>query len=226
MAYQYLLFDLDGTITNSEEGILNSIRYSLRKHGREIPTDDILRTFVGPPLKESFINTFDLDDVTADMFVTSFREYFAEKGLYENQVYDGIEAVLAQLVQDGCILYVATSKPEKFAHKVLQHFDLDKYFAGIYGASMDSSRSKKGDVIHYALTEAGITELEKTAMIGDTKFDILGAYENGLASIGVLWGIEDKASLEQAQATFIIEEPSDLLAITEMNIKQRSEECK
>jgi len=207
--YKNLFFDLDGTLSNPTEGIINSLKYGLAKLDIPLPSDKILQTFIGPPLKDSLMHEVGLAENVADKAIQYFREYFAEKGLYENYLYRGIPELLAVLSQEYN-LFVATSKPEKYAKQILEHFALSQYFTGIYGATMDSTRSKKGDVICYALASETITDLATCLMIGDTKYDIYGAHENGIASVGVLWGMGDKASLEQAQATFIIEKPNNL----------------
>ncbi|MGM0218386.1 HAD family hydrolase [Enterococcus sp. AZ126] len=203
MQYKTIVFDLDGTITDSGDGIIHSVLYALNKMHVKKPDKHELESFIGPPLKDSFINICQLDDTSADQAVGYYRDYYQAKGMYENHIYEGIPTVLTDLKQKGCTLYVATSKPEIYAKQILAHFDLDQYFTGIYGASLDGIRSKKGDVIHYALKEAQLTKLEKTIMIGDRSHDIVGAKENKLASIGVLYGFGDRVELETAGADYI-----------------------
>ena len=143
-----------------------------------------------------------------------YREYFGEKGLFENEVYAGIPDVLAALKQAGKTLLVATSKPEIYTNRILEHFDLARYFDVVAGATMDETRNEKADIIAYALKQIADADPSKIVMIGDRKFDILGARENGIDSIGVLYGYGSRAELEEAQATFIVEKPEELLRLT------------
>lgn len=210
MQYKTILFDLDGTITDSAEGIIRSVRYALNKLKLPIPDQEGLYSFIGPPLNATFKNMYHLDKQTTELAVKYYREYYQEKGLYENHLYQGILAVLTDLKQAGYSLYIATSKPEIYAKQIVTYFNLDKYFAGIYGASLDGERSKKSDVIRYVLSEAKITQLEETLMIGDRSHDIIGAKENHLASVGVLYGFGDLAELEQAGADYIVATPKEI----------------
>ena len=215
MNYKYILFDLDGTLTDPTEGILNSIRHALTKYEMAIPDDSVLRTFVGPPLKQSFMEQFHVDEATAEQLIVAYREYFSTKGLYENLVFAGIPELLAQL-QTTHTLLLATSKPETFARQILEHFDLAKYFTFIGGATMDSTRSKKADVIRYALENVGITDVadkNQCVMVGDTAYDTLGAFEAGITSIGVLWGIDTQEQLLDNQATYLAATPEEILYI-------------
>ncbi|MBO0439963.1 HAD family hydrolase [Candidatus Enterococcus ikei] len=210
MQYKTILFDLDGTITDSSEGIINSVTYALEKMNLTLPTKNELYSFIGPPLNDSFKQLYNLDEKSTEQAVSYYREYYQVKGMYQNHVYEGILELLLTLKKADCRLYIATSKPEIYAKKILEHFHLSDYFNGIYGASLDGSRSKKGDVIRYALKEAKISSLNETIMIGDRSHDILGAKENGLASIGVLYGFGDVAELKRAGASFIAANPSDI----------------
>lgn len=210
-----MLFDLDGTITDSAEGIINSVIYALEKINQPIPERKDLYSFIGPPLKESFEKICHLSEIDADLAVTYYREYYQKKGLYQNQVYQGIPELLSRLNELGCQVYIATSKPEIFAKKIVTHFDLIGYFNGIYGASLDGIRSKKTDVIAYALKEAQIETKNDVVMIGDRKHDILGGKENKLATIGVLYGFGNKEELEKAQATYLAATPEEIINFIE-----------
>lgn len=210
MKYTNILFDLDGTITDSEEGILNSIIFSLSKLKIPIPNRENLRVFIGPPLKESFQKMFDLSELEAQQAVNYYREYYETTGMFENEIYQGIVEVLRTLQKSDCQLYIATSKPEIYAEKILTHFQLASFFQGIYGASLDGTRSQKAAVICYGLDKAKITTNDKTIMIGDRSHDINGAKENGLESIGVLYGFGNYEELKTAGATYIIEKPQDI----------------
>ncbi|MFK4567588.1 HAD family hydrolase [Enterococcus sp. UD-01] len=210
MLYKTILFDLDGTITDSGAGIINSVRYALEKMSLEVPDDNELASFIGPPLYESFQKNFQLNETASNQAIAYYREYYQEKGIYENYLYEGIPALLAELKQAQAQLYIATSKPEVFAKQILDYFDAAHYFTGIYGATLDSRRSKKGDVIRYALAQGVIQDLQRTVMIGDRRHDILGAKENNLASIGVLYGFGDRSELTLAKADYIVSAPAEI----------------
>lgn len=213
MRYDTVLFDLDGTLTDPGLGITNSVMYALRKHGIEPPDRAELYKFIGPPLHESFEKFCGFTPEGAVRAVESYREYFRDTGIFENEVYPGIEALLTELKASGRRVLLATSKPQEFAERILAHFGLDGYFDLIAGATMDTSRSEKADVIAYALARGGVSDLERTVMVGDRKHDILGAKANGLDSIGVLFGYGDRAELEAAGATHIAASVSDILPL-------------
>ncbi len=209
--YDYLLFDLDGTLTDPAIGITNSVMHALRKCGIEVSDRSELFCFIGPPLSASFKKYYGFSDEDALVCVEYYREYFRDRGIFENKVYDGIPELLEQLKNEGKTLILATSKPESFAKQILEYFDLEKYFDLIVGASMDESRNKKEDVIRYALTTANISDLKKVVMIGDREQDIIGAKINCLDSIGVLYGYGDLNEHTLAGATYIAEEVIDIL---------------
>ena len=212
--YNYILFDLDGTLTNSELGITKSVQHALKKFGIEVEDRTVLRPFIGPPLGESFQVYYGLSKEDSERAIEYYRERFSVKGLYENEVYPGVEKVLQQLKDSGKKLIIATSKPEKFTLLILEHFDLLKYFDFVAGATLDGSRGEKADVIRYALQMSGIEDKSQVIMIGDRKYDILGAKENGLDSIGVLYGFGDYEELSEAGASYIVESAEDILKYT------------
>ena len=209
--YRYILFDLDGTLTNSELGITTCVQHALKKFGIEVEDRSVLRPFIGPPLGESFQVYYGLSKEESEQAIAFYRERFSVKGLYENEVYEGVENALQILNDSGKKLIIATSKPEKFTLMILEHFGLLKYFDFVAGATMDGSRGEKADVIRYALEMCGIEEKAEVIMIGDRKFDILGAKENGLASMGVLYGFGDREELIDAGADYIAERPEDIV---------------
>lgn len=211
--FQYILFDLDGTLTDSGEGIIKAVQYSLKYFDIEVEDLNDLRKFVGPPLRDSYKNFYDFDDEKAEIGISKFREYYIEKGIYENKVYDGVEEMLKTLKDNGKNLIIATSKPEVHAKIVLDHFELTKYFDFICGADLEETRVKKSDVIKYAIETAEIKDLSKAIMIGDREHDIIGARENGLKCIGVLYGYGDVVELTQARADFIAKKTTDILNI-------------
>ena len=207
--YDIILFDLDGTLTDPGEGITNSVAHALKKWGIEVADRSTLYRFIGPPLKDSFMDYcgFD-DDAEGERAVVAYREYYHDIGIYENLVYDGIEELLRALKEKGKTVVLATSKPEPYAIRILVHFGLDKYFDVIAGATMDSTRVKKADVIAYAIDRIEDKlghPLDRTTavMVGDRRQDIEGATANGLDSIGVLFGYGDEEEHEAAGATYI-----------------------
>lgn len=209
--YNTVLFDLDGTLTDPGLGITNSVMYALKKWNIEVEDRTSLYPFIGPPLTYSFQTFYGFSAEQSEKAVEYYREYFREKGMLENEVYEGIEEMLRTLKAAGKSLIVATSKPEAFAVKILEHFGLARYFELIAGATMDAGRNKKGDVIAYALKSCGITDLSDVVMVGDREHDVQGAKENGLDSIGVLFGYGSREELEKAGATQIAETVEDIL---------------
>lgn len=201
----YILFDLDGTLTNPKVGITKSIQYALKHMGIEVEDLDSLIQFIGPPLRNTFRNYYKFNEDEVAQAMIKYREYFSTTGLYENEVYPGIEEMLQHLVAGGKKPIVATSKPEKYAKQILEHFHLDRYFVDICGSDMEGSREKKGDVIRYALNKNQITEMSQVVMIGDREHDIIGANENEIDSIGVLYGFGDRQELSLAGAGMIAE---------------------
>ncbi|WP_218658666.1 HAD family hydrolase [Streptococcus suis] len=207
--YQTILFDLDGTLTDSGQGILNSVAYALEKMGIEEPDTANLNRFIGPPLYESFSRFYQLNPEDKQSAVDTFRVYFKEKGMFENQLYPGIIPLLEELRTAGKTLVIATSKPEIFAKQILEHFGIAHYFDVIAGASLDSSRISKADVIGYAINQ--LEAFPKHAvMIGDREHDIEGARMHQLPAIGVLYGYGNKQEFEKAGATMIVETVQDL----------------
>ena len=210
--YQYYLFDLDGTLTDSGEGIMNSIRYALDKFGITEYDEAVLRKFIGPPLAECFQKYFDLSQEEARTGIDYYREYYTAGGMFENAVYDGVKELLEGLKAQGKTLLVATSKPELFAKQILEHFELAQYFDCIAGASMDETRVRKDEVIAYALQQYQGVELEDAVMIGDRSHDIMGGKANGMDTIGVLYGFGSREELEEAGADWIAERPEEILS--------------
>lgn len=204
MEREYVLFDLDGTLTDPMEGITRSVQYALRAYGIEEADLKALCPFIGPPLGESFMKYYGFSRERAEEAIYKYREYFAVKGIFENRVYEGIPQMLEALRNNGRKLLVATSKPEAFAVQILEHFQLDGYFDWVCGASMDEKRVKKGEVIAYALETAGIRDVSKAVMVGDREHDVLGAKENGMDCVGVLFGYGDRQELEAAGAVEIV----------------------
>ena len=210
MAKKSILFDLDGTLTDSGEGIINCAILALEHYGLPIPSREEMRVFVGPPLTESFIRHGVPAD-KAEEAVAIYRSRYIPIGKYENTPYPGIRELLETLHEMGYKLYVATSKPEGMSIDILKHFDLDRYFTRICGASMDSSRNAKEAVIEYLMETTG--ERENMVMVGDTKFDVLGAKHHGIPCIGVSWGYGTVEDMENAGAAAIVHTPDELLKL-------------
>ncbi len=208
--YEWIFFDLDGTLTDPGVGITNSVAYALKKFGIENEDRTELYKFIGPPLIDSFRKYYGFSDEQANLGVTYFREYFTKKGMMENLVFDGIEDLLKDLKNGGKRLCVATSKPEPFAKTILEHFGLAKYFEYIAGSTMDETRTKKAEVIEYALETLGITDRSKVVMVGDKEHDVFGAKECSVDSIGVLFGYGSLEELEEAKADYIAETVADI----------------
>lgn len=205
-----ILFDLDGTLTDSGEGIINCAILALEHFGCPIPSREEMRVFVGPPLVDSFVKHGVPAD-KAEEAVAIYRSRYIPIGKYENTPYPGIRELLETLKAAGHTLYVATSKPEGMSVDILEHFDLAKYFDRICGASMDTSRSSKEAVIEYLIRKNGRTG--NMVMVGDTKFDVLGAKAHGIPCIGVSWGYGTVQDMEEAGAAAIVHTMDELLAL-------------
>lgn len=210
--YKTVLFDLDGTLTDPGVGITNSVAYALSRYGITVENKKDLYPFIGPPLCDSFMKYYGFSKETGMEAIAVYREYFSTKGLFENEVYDGVRELLEKIKQSGRKIVLATSKPEEFAVKILEHFDLIRYFDVVAGASMDEKRNKKGDVIKYAMEKGGFTA-EAAVMIGDREHDVFGARENGIDCIGVLYGYGSRQELSHAGAIRIAENVSDIFSL-------------
>ena len=210
---KYIFLDLDGTITDSREGITNCFEYALNHFGIKVENKADLEQFIGPPLEQSFREGFGFDVEKAALAVAKYRERFIPIGLYENLVYPGMEEALQKMTEAGKVLIVATSKPEYMAKRILAHFGLDGYFEDICGSDDDQHRSKKDEVIRYALEKHGITDLDDVLMVGDRKFDVTGADKCGLKCMGVLYGYGDREELTAAGAAYIAETVEDMAQI-------------
>ena len=209
-SYSTILFDLDGTLTDSSQGIINSIIYALEKYDINDYDMPLLRKFLGPPLHESFEKFMGFDKEKSLQAVKLYREYFSSKGLLENEVYAGVNDLLQNLKENGKTLVVATSKPQPFTDKIMEHFDLAKYFDFIAGSNMDTTRSKKAEVIEYTLSECNIKDKSKVIMIGDRAEDMIGAQSAGIDSIGVEYGYGTFDELKNAGATYIAKTVDEL----------------
>lgn len=206
MDKQYILFDLDGTLTDPALGITNSIMHAIKKMNLEPQKREDLYVFIGPPLHESFMNFFHLSSQEADLAVENYREYFSVHGLFENDPYPHINEVLADLKNKGYQIALATSKPEIYAKQILEKFDMAQYFDIIKGSKLNDRTENKTRIMKEAMDFFNDDDLTRYVMVGDRKFDMLGAKELGIDSIGVTYGYGSRHELEESQATIIIDD--------------------
>ena len=209
---EIFLFDLDGTLTESGTGIVNSVAYALEHF--KIPVSDEkkeLYRFVGPSLKDAFSGYYGFDEKQTMEAIRVYREYYTRQGMFENRVYDGVEELLSSLKANGKRLMVATSKPEIYARQILDYFHLSSYFAFIGGSLMSETRTDKTEVIRYVFESTGITDVSRAVMVGDRSHDMIGAKNAGIKKVGVLYGYGTRAELEEAEADLLIETPMDLI---------------
>lgn len=212
MGYKYIFLDLDGTVTESAEGIINSVAYALEKLGKPVEDKSTLRCFIGPPLTVSFHEFFGFDDETAALGVKYYREYYPEKGIFENRLYDGIAEMLEKLSKTDKKIILATSKPEPFAVRILEHYGIAQYFDLIAGSSFDGTRNDKTDVLKYAIEQLQIEDISEAIMIGDRKHDVIGARDVDMKCAYVLFGYGTREEAEQYRADSIIENVKSLEA--------------
>ena len=212
MKFENILFDLDGTLVNSEVGVTSCVVYALDKFGIKENDRAVLRKFLGPPLSDSFMRFYGMSFEDAEKAVAYYRERYVPIGVHENVVYDGIHEMLSTLREWGKRLYVATSKPENYARSILAELDLEKYFDGIYGSTLDESRNTKDKVLAYAVDGIGLDK-SASVMVGDRFHDVEGAIANGLPCIGVLYGFGDREELLGAGAIAVAESPEELKKI-------------
>ena len=206
-----IFFDLDGTLTDPKIGITGSIQYALGKLNMPVPTQDELTWCIGPPLRASFVALLGGEE-HADRGVELYRERFGTIGLFENTLYDGIVPVLASLHGSGRKLYVATSKPHVFADRIIDHFGLRKYFTRVFGSELDGTRVDKSDLLRYALDETA-TDPARAIMIGYRKHDVIGAANNGIAAIGVIYGYGGRTELTEAGAKHLVTTPAEITGL-------------
>jgi len=210
---KYILFDLDGTISDSNEGITKGVQMTLTHFGINIEDRTALLPYIGPPIRETLSTRFGLTSGQIDEAMQIYGAYYAEKGLYENELYEGVPEMLRELKRRGKVIALATSKAAVFAQRILEHFGIDDCFSCVSGGELTGYGTKKSDVIRRALDGCGAVNLNEAVIIGDRKYDILGAKEVGISSVGVLYGFGDYEELHSAGADCIAENVSDLLDI-------------
>ena len=209
--YPYVFFDLDGTLTDPYEGITKSVQRALLHFGIDEPDREKLRRFIGPPLRDSFARFYGIESGRLEEAVNAYREYFSVKGIFENELYEGVEQLLEALVRKNVKMLLATSKPEPFAKRITEHFGIDKYFFAQCGSDFEGKYETKAQVIERALSICGAQRSE-VLMVGDRMHDIIGAKENGVDSAGVLYGYGDREELEGAGADMIFASVDELKA--------------
>ena len=208
--YKTVLFDLDCTITDSEPGIIACVQHALRQFGIEVEDPKTLRPFIGPPLRDSFRDYFQMTPEEAEQATEYYRQRYAPIGKFECSVYPGIPGLLRRLHETGRTVILATSKPEGFAREILEHFDLAQYFDLIGGATLDGSRDTKEAVLSYILDSGRVPDRQDAVMIGDTKFDMIGAAAFSLPAVGVLYGFGSRQELEENGALFLAADAAEL----------------
>ncbi len=208
--YDTLLFDLDGTLTDSARGIHNSFRYALKAMGCPEPTFEQLRPCVGPPLRDSFRDRFGIPSEKLQEALDQYQVYYADRGIFENEVYPGIRELLDELSGNGITLAVASSKKEIHVKRVLEHFDLMRFFAFAGGSDDAVGRSRKEDVVRYVLESLGVRDLSQAALVGDRMHDAIGAAECGIDALGALWGYGTGEELTDAGVVMVSDSPSEL----------------
>lgn len=212
--YKYVFFDLDGTLTQSEFGILNSVAFALEKLGIKVDNKESLKKFIGPPLAASFRDFFGMDEENIEKAIGYYRECYNGGEIFNAPLYDGIEETLKTLSDNGVKMFVVTSKPAHMAKKIIEHFDISKYFEDVVGPDLKDRSYSKKELVEAAINKTTDTpDLKDYIMIGDRCFDIEGAVGNNIDSIGVLYGYGNKEEFEEAGATYIIEKPKNILEI-------------
>ncbi len=207
--YDWLLFDLDGTLTDPFEGITRSVEYALNAFGIEVEDRRVLAPFIGPPLVESLTERYGFTMEDAVAAVAKYREYFAVKGLYENELFEEIPELLSDCRKAGYKISMATSKPTHYARIIAEHFDIARYFDAIHGSSLDGTRITKSSVVAEAVAEEHL-DPSRALMIGDRRHDVEGAGEHGIRTVGVLYGYGSREEHEAAGAAYIVNDLDEL----------------
>lgn len=213
MNYPIALFDLDGTIINSQIGITKSVQYALQSFGIVEENPETLVHFIGPPLHKSFQKYYDFDEKETRRAVEKYREYYRENGIFENELYSGIRSLLEELYRNSIKIVLATSKPQIFALQIVENMNIIQYFDTVFGSNLDLTRSDKSEIIRDVMKEYPNSQNKKFIMIGDKEHDIIGANKNNIDSVGVLWGFGSKVELETHQPRYIAVEINDLRGI-------------
>lgn len=217
-SYKNILFDLDGTLTDSSLGITNSVAYALAKYDIKVNDNNELNKFIGPPLTESFEKFYHFSKSDSIQAVKFYREYYTDKGIFENHLYDGIEDLLKALSSQNQSILLATSKPEFYANQILKHFKIDEYFSFVAGSNMDGSRVRKQEVITHVLDISGINDIKSCIMIGDREHDVIGAKQVGMDAMGVLFGFGSLDELQKVKPKYIVDSVNEIKDILVGNL--------
>lgn len=212
-AFTHIIFDLDGTLADPREGIRNSIKYALGRMKKGEFSEDLLERFIGPSLQWGFSNIFEMNEKDTDLAVKYFREYFGEQGLYENEPYPGIYELMESLQSAGKKMYIASSKLEKYVHKIMEHFEFEKYITMVKGADYKGENSAKKDLIYDLMAIRQIDHSQEIVMVGDTIYDINGGKHNRISTIAVGYGFGIKEELLAAEPDYYVESVEELSRI-------------
>lgn len=213
MSYKYVLFDLDGTLVDTKEGILNGFAYALDYLNIKYKDREELKIHIGPPLSYTFSDYYKLDKETTLLAVNKYREFYKTKGMYQCELYDGIKELLENMKKQNIKIAVSTSKATVFAENILKRHNIYDYFEFISGSELDGSREKKEEVIKYALDNLGVKDNKKVLMVGDRCFDIEGAMKNNIDSVGVLWGFGNREEFLKYNSNYIVSNPKEIIDI-------------
>ena len=211
--YNLCLFDLDGTLIDSQEGITKSLYHTFRFFG--IPVADIgeLKKFIGPPLRDSFRTYSNLSEADIEKAIIMYREHYSEKGIYENSLYEGTMEMLSRLNAEGIQMVIATSKLTAYAEQIAERFDMKQYFDLIVGSEIDGTHTRKSEAINYALNKIDPDRRKSAVMIGDSKYDVIGSQEVGIDNISVTWGYGSRSELKEANAMKLVDSPNELCTV-------------
>lgn len=208
MKYRNIFFDLDGTLADSADGVINSVMYALEKHGIQETDRNSLYRFIGPPLLDSFQRFYGFTPEETQCALADYCEYYSAKGIFENELTEGCVEMLTRLKSNGCRLFVCTSKPDRYTDEILRYFKIDTFFDGVFAASWDETLSLKSEILRIGLSTVG--NQSESIMVGDRHHDIEGAIANGIDSIGILCGYGDREELAEAGATYIVNDLSEV----------------
>lgn len=213
MKYEYVLFDLDGTVIDSKIGITKSVEYALKKFEIEVNDLKELEKFIGPPLKESFKLLYGFDEENSTLAIDYFREYFMDKGIFENVLYPNIKEMLTSLKNKKIHLALSTSKPTVFAKKILEHLDMEHLFEVVVGSNLDNTRTDKAEIIEETIRLLGVSDLSKVIMIGDRKHDLIGANKKSIDAMAVTYGYGGYEELKEHSPKYIVDSPLEIAKI-------------
>lgn len=210
MSYKYVIFDFDGTIADTSEGVTASIIYALESYGIEVPSEEVLRRFFGPPLVAGFMKNVNVDEETAEKLTAKYRQLYNDNAMYLLELYDGMGELLERLKEDKIKMAIASSKPRKFFDRLLRHLEITDYFDAVSGASLDDKDSGKKEIIENACNILGVEDKSEVIMVGDRHYDINGAKEAGIKCIAVTFGFGSREEFEEAGADYIVDSPKEV----------------